>query len=61
MSVAGRYVGQVDHDWMDAVSYYSYDPDANLIEEPVIRIHPQRLTAWSIDTGGFERNSRSVG
>jgi pyridoxamine 5'-phosphate oxidase family protein len=29
--------------------------------EPVIRIHPQRIVAWSIDTGGFGRNSRSVG
>jgi hypothetical protein len=46
---------------MDAVSYYFYDPDANLIEEPVIRIHPQRLVAWGIDTGVFVRNSRSVG
>jgi pyridoxamine 5'-phosphate oxidase family protein len=29
--------------------------------EPVIRIHPQRIVAWGIDTGGFERSSRSVG
>jgi pyridoxamine 5'-phosphate oxidase family protein len=29
--------------------------------EPVIRIHPHRIVAWGIDTGGFERNSRSVG
>jgi pyridoxamine 5'-phosphate oxidase family protein len=29
--------------------------------EPVIRIHPHRIVAWGIDTGGFERSSRSVG
>ena len=29
--------------------------------EPVIRIHLRRIVAWGIDTGGFERNSRSVG
>jgi pyridoxamine 5'-phosphate oxidase family protein len=29
--------------------------------EPVIRIHPHRIVAWSIDSRGFERNSRSVG
>lgn len=29
--------------------------------EPVIRIHPQRIVAWGIDGGAFERNSRSVG
>jgi pyridoxamine 5'-phosphate oxidase family protein len=29
--------------------------------EPVIRIYPARIVAWGIDTGGFERNSRSVG
>jgi pyridoxamine 5'-phosphate oxidase family protein len=29
--------------------------------EPVIRIHPERIVAWGIDTGGFRRNSRSVG
>jgi pyridoxamine 5'-phosphate oxidase family protein len=29
--------------------------------EPVIRIHPQRIVAWGIDSGGFGRNSRSVG
>ena len=29
--------------------------------EPVIRIHPERIVAWGIDTGGFQRNSRSVG
>lgn len=29
--------------------------------EPVIRIHPERIVAWGIDTGAFERNSRSVG
>ena len=48
MSVAGRYVmGRVNFDRMDAVSYFSYDPNANLIEELelVIRIHPQRLVA----------------
>jgi hypothetical protein len=27
----------------------------------VIRIHPQRIVAWGIDTGGFGLNSRSVG
>lgn len=27
---------------------------------PVIRIHPERIIAWGIDTGGFQRNSRSV-
>jgi len=36
---------------------------AEAIEEPqqVIRIHPQRIVAWGIDTDGFQRNSRSVG
>jgi pyridoxamine 5'-phosphate oxidase family protein len=29
--------------------------------EPVIRIHPQRIVAWGIGTGGLGRNSRSVG
>jgi pyridoxamine 5'-phosphate oxidase family protein len=29
--------------------------------EPMIRIHPQRIVAWGIGTGGFGRNSRSVG
>jgi pyridoxamine 5'-phosphate oxidase family protein len=29
--------------------------------EPIIRIYPERIVAWGIDTGGFERNSRSVG
>jgi len=29
--------------------------------EPVIRIHPRRIVAWGIDTGGFGRNRRSVG
>jgi len=29
--------------------------------EPVIRIHSERIVAWGIDTGAFERNSRSVG
>lgn len=28
--------------------------------EPVIRIHPERIVAWGLDTGGFRRNSRSV-
>lgn len=27
---------------------------------PLIRIHPERIVAWGIDTGGFDRNSRSV-
>ncbi len=36
---------------------------AEAIEEPqpVIRIHPERIVAWGIDTEGFQRNSRSVG
>jgi len=36
---------------------------AKAVEEPqpVIRIHPKRIVAWGIDTGGFRRNSRSVG
>lgn len=29
--------------------------------EPIIRIHPERVVAWGIDTGAFERNSRSIG
>ena len=29
--------------------------------EPVIRIHPRRIVAWGIDSGGFGLNSRSVG
>jgi pyridoxamine 5'-phosphate oxidase family protein len=29
--------------------------------EPLIRIHPERIVAWGIDTGSFERNSRSIG
>ncbi|MDQ4107120.1 MAG: PPOX class F420-dependent oxidoreductase [Actinomycetota bacterium] len=35
---------------------------AEAIEEPrpVIRVHPERIIAWGIDTGGFRRNSRSV-
>ena len=28
---------------------------------PLIRIHPERIVAWGIDTAGFQRNSRSVG
>jgi pyridoxamine 5'-phosphate oxidase family protein len=28
--------------------------------EPLIRIHPERIVAWGIDTGSFQRNSRSV-
>ena len=37
--------------------------NAEAIEEPepVIRIHPQRIVAWGIDSGGSGRNSRSVG
>lgn len=27
----------------------------------VIRIHPQRIVGWGIDSGAFNRNSRSVG
>jgi pyridoxamine 5'-phosphate oxidase family protein len=29
--------------------------------EPIIRIYPERIVAWGVDTGGFERNRRSVG
>ena len=29
--------------------------------KPVIRIHPERIITWGIDTDGFQRNSRSVG
>jgi pyridoxamine 5'-phosphate oxidase family protein len=29
--------------------------------QPLIRIHPERIVAWGIDTGGFQRNSRTVG
>jgi pyridoxamine 5'-phosphate oxidase family protein len=28
--------------------------------EPAIRIHPERIVTWGIDTDGFQRNSRSV-
>lgn len=28
--------------------------------EPLIRIHPERIVAWGIDTGGLQHNSRSV-
>ena len=36
---------------------------AEAIEEskPLIRIHPERIVAWGLDTGGFQRNSRSIG
>lgn len=27
---------------------------------PLIRIHPERIVAWGLDTGGLGRNSRSV-
>lgn len=35
---------------------------AEAIEEPeqAIRIHPERIVAWGIDSGGSRRNSRSV-
>jgi pyridoxamine 5'-phosphate oxidase family protein len=35
---------------------------AEAIEEPkpVIRLHPERIVAWGVDTGAFQRNSRSV-
>ena len=35
---------------------------AEAVEEPqlLIRIHPERIVAWGIDTGGFQRNSRSI-
>lgn len=29
--------------------------------QPLIRIHPERIVAWGIDTDGFQRSSRSVG
>jgi len=28
--------------------------------EPVIRIHPDRIIAWGLDAGSFQRNSRSI-
>jgi pyridoxamine 5'-phosphate oxidase family protein len=36
---------------------------AEAVEGPqsLIRIHPERIVTWGIDTGGFQRNSRSVG
>lgn len=36
---------------------------AEAVEEPeaVIRIYPERIVAWGIDTGGSGWNSRSVG
>lgn len=27
---------------------------------PLIRIHPERIVAWDLDTGAFQQNSRSV-
>lgn len=30
-------------------------------ERPLIRIQPERIIAWGLDTGGFRQNSRSVG
>lgn len=35
---------------------------AEAVEEPkpLIRIHPERVVAWGIDSGGFRQNSRSV-
>lgn len=27
---------------------------------PLIRLHPERIVAWGLDTGAFRRNSRSV-
>lgn len=29
--------------------------------QPLIRIHPERIVSWGVDTDGFEHNSRSVG
>jgi pyridoxamine 5'-phosphate oxidase family protein len=29
--------------------------------QPLIRIYPERIVAWGIGSGGFRRNSRSVG
>lgn len=36
--------------------------EAEAVEEPeaAIRLHPQRIVAWGIDTGELERNARSV-
>jgi pyridoxamine 5'-phosphate oxidase family protein len=36
---------------------------AEAVEEPqpLIRIYPERIVTWGIDTDGFQRNSRSVG
>lgn len=36
---------------------------AEVVEEPkpLIRVHPERIIAWGLDTGGFQRNSRSIG
>jgi pyridoxamine 5'-phosphate oxidase family protein len=28
---------------------------------PLIRIHPERIVSWGIDTDGYRRHSRSVG
>ena len=28
---------------------------------PLIRLHPERVVSWGIDTNGHERNARSVG
>lgn len=28
---------------------------------PLIRIYPERIVSWGIDTGGFQRTGRSVG
>ena len=30
-------------------------------ERPLIRIHPERIVAWGIDSSEFQRNSRSIG
>ena len=36
---------------------------AEAIEDPkpLLRIHPERIVAWGLDTGEFQRNSRSIG
>lgn len=36
---------------------------AEAVEEPrpLIRIHPERIVSWGVDTGGFQRTGRSVG
>lgn len=28
--------------------------------KPLIRLHPERIVAWGLDTGSFQQNSRSI-